>query len=64
MNDAYKRFVYKLFAEINERGLRFADVAKEMHVGQTTVYNWRNFKCMMKGADMLKAMELYMGVEI
>lgn len=61
MSDLYKNFIRRFKAACAENRLSIQEVAEITRVGRTTVYNWFNFKSVMDGESMLRAIEFIMG---
>lgn len=55
MSDTYKNFVRHLKAASAIKNLSIQDVADITNVSRSTVYNWFNFKSVMDGESVIRA---------
>lgn len=55
MSDTYKNFVRYLKAASAIKNLSIQDVADITNVSRSTVYNWFNFKSVMDGESVIRA---------
>lgn len=55
MSDTYKNFVRYLKAASVIKNLSIQDVADITNVSRSTVYNWFNFKSVMDGESVIRA---------